>query len=359
MSRRLTVGKEWTLGRKIGAGSFGDIYIGTHERTKQDAAVKLEPAKTRHPQLAYEYRLYRLLAGTTGIPQALWFGREGDYNCLVLDLLGPSLEDLFSYCDRRFSLKTTLMLADQLISRVEALHTANYLHRDIKPDNFLIGLGRRSNLVYAIDFGLAKRFRDQRTHRHIPYQDGKSLTGTARYASINCHLGIEQTRRDDMESLGFVLIYFLKGSLPWQGMRASTKKEKYRLIQDKKISTAVDVLCRGLPPEFALYINYCRSLRFDDKPDYAFLRRHFRDLFYRSGFTPDFVYDWTQKGQADGVAPGRSSRAAVAAGGGSPRKQREHSPSRKKKPVPDGVLESDKEYRDKARAYKMSKRTKK
>jgi len=299
MARELRVGGRYRLGKKIGSGSFGDIYLGTNVQTGQDVAIKLEPLKSKHPQLAYEYKLYKILAGGVGIPPVRWFGKEGDYNVLVMDLLGPSLEDLFNYCGRKFSMKTVLMLADQLIARVEYIHSKNFIHRDIKPDNFLVGLGKKANLVYAIDFGLAKKYRDPKTHAHIPYSEHKNLTGTARYASINTHLGIEQSRRDDLESLGFVLIYFNKGSLPWQGLRAVTKKDKYDKISEKKMSTPIEVLCKGLSGEFATYLSYCRSMRFDDRPDYPYLRRLFRDLFYREGYHPDFVYDWTIKKHID------------------------------------------------------------
>jgi serine/threonine protein kinase len=171
------------------------------------------------------------------------------------------------------------------------------IHRDIKPDNFLMGHGQFSRYVFMIDFGLAKRYRSPRSGRHIPYREDKSLTGTARYASINAHLGIEQSRRDDLESLGFVLMYFLRGTLPWQGLKAKTKKEKYDKITEKKISTSIDALCRGYPDEFLTYLNYCRALRFDDKPDYNYLRRLFRSLFRKNGFRFDYVYDWTTKEQ--------------------------------------------------------------
>ncbi|KAG7021332.1 Casein kinase 1-like protein 1 [Cucurbita argyrosperma subsp. argyrosperma] len=360
------VGNKFRLGRKIGSGSFGEIYLGTNIQTNEEVAIKLElcyaevaPAfrfvsdsptgevldeknihersdlsetanlyvakfmqiakfsaeccslsfllswfiflkhillhisyiqenvKTKHPQLLYESKLYRILQGGTGIPNVRWFGVEGDYNVLVMDLLGPSLEDLFNFCSRKLSLKTVLMLADQMINRVEFVHSKSFLHRDIKPDNFLMGLGRRANQVYIIDFGLAKKYRDSSTHQHIPYRENKNLTGTARYASMNTHLGIEQSRRDDLESLGYVLMYFLRGSLPWQGLKAGTKKQKYEKISEKK------ALCRGYPSEFASYFHYCRSLRFDDKPDYAYLKRIFRDLFIREGFQFDYVFDWT------------------------------------------------------------------
>ncbi|CAH8262750.1 unnamed protein product [Arabidopsis lyrata] len=287
------VGNKFRLGRKIGSGSFGEIYLGTDVQTNEEVAIKLESVKTAHPQLSYESRIYRVLQGGTGIPNMKWYGVEGDYNVLVMDLLGPSLEDLFGYCHRKFSLKTVLMLADQMINRLEFIHSKSYLHRDIKPDNFLMGLGRRANQVYIIDYGLAKKYRDSSTHRHIPYRENKSLIGTPRYASLNTHLGIEQSRRDDIESLGYILMYFLKGSLPWQGLKAGNKKQKYDKISEKKVSTSIETLCRGHPTEFASYFHYCRSLRFDDKPDYAYLKRLFRNLFIREGFQFDFVFDWT------------------------------------------------------------------
>ncbi|XP_052886623.1 casein kinase 1-like protein 1 isoform X1 [Gossypium arboreum] len=287
------VGNKFRLGRKIGSGSFGEIYLGTNVQTNEEVAIKLENVKTKHPQLLYESKLYRILQGGTGIPNLRWFGVEGDYNVLVIDLLGPSLEDLFNFCSRKLSLKSVLMLADQMINRVEFFHSKAFLHRDIKPDNFLMGLGRRANQVYIIDYGLAKKYRDSSTHQHIPYRENKNLTGTARYASMNTHLGIEQSRRDDLESLGFVLMYFLRGSLPWQGLKAGTKKQKYEKISEKKVSTSIEALCRGYPTEFASYFHYCRSLRFDDKPDYAYLKRIFRDLFIREGFQFDYVFDWT------------------------------------------------------------------
>ncbi|XP_067931304.1 casein kinase I-like [Watersipora subatra] len=279
--------------KKLGAGSFGDIYMAINVTTGEEVAVKMEASSSRHPQLHYESKLYKLLSGGVGIPEAKYYGQESEYNVLVMDLLGPSLEDLFNYCSRRLTLKSTLMLADQMLQRVEFIHGKGFIHRDIKPDNFLMGVGQNCNKVYAVDFGLAKKYKDTRTQKHIPYREDKSLTGTARYASINTHLGVEQSRRDDMESLGYVFMYFCKGSLPWQGLKAGTKKQKYDKISEKKLSTSVDILCKGFPAEFAMYLNYCRSLRFDEQPDYMFLRQLFRILFKALNFQYDYVFDWT------------------------------------------------------------------
>merc|ERR1712013_536816 len=134
---------------------------------------------------------------------------------------------------------------------------------------------------------------DPKTQLHIPYREGKNLTGTARYATLNTHLGIEQSRRDDLEAIGYVLMYFIRGTLPWQGIKATGKKAKYEKIMEKKMKTPVEVLCKHFPTEFVTYLNYTRGLRFEDRPDYVYLRRLLKDLFFREGYQYDFVFDWT------------------------------------------------------------------
>ncbi|XP_020766148.2 casein kinase I-like [Odocoileus virginianus] len=286
------VGGRYKLVREIGCGSFGDVYLAIDLTNHEEVAVKLESQNAKHPWLVHEKELYNILQGGVGIPQIRWYGQETDCKVLVMDLLGPSLEDLFNLCSRKFTMKTVLMLADQMISRLEYVHTHNMIHRDLKPGNFLMGTGKHWKELFLIDFGLAKKYRDPSTGQHIRYRKGKSLTGTPLYASIRAHLGSEQSRRDDMESLGYVLMYFNRGSLPWQGLKAATVKQKREKISEMKRATPVDVLCDGFPIQFAMYLKHCRGLSFEEAPDYRYLRRLFRLLFRTLNYQYDYAFDW-------------------------------------------------------------------
>ncbi|ETS78914.1 hypothetical protein PFICI_08767 [Pestalotiopsis fici W106-1] len=283
----IRVGEIFRIGRKIGGSSLDSaVYYGTNILSGAEVAIKLETDTTRLRKLHREAPVYKTLAGGVGVPHVHWSGTELDRTALVLDMLGPSLEDLLQFCNGKFSLKTTLLLTDQLLSRLEYIHSKSIIHRNISPEVCLMGIGNGEDQVHVIDYSLSKKYRDPATHVHIPYRENKKLYGDPRYASINAHLGVEKSRRDDLESLGYMLLYFLRGNLPWQGRSAST-------IQETKLSTPTEVLYRGFPKEFATYMNHVRSLPFHHHPDYSYLRKIFRDLFASEGFQYDYVFDWT------------------------------------------------------------------
>ena len=209
-----------------------------------------------------------------------------------MELLGKSLEDVFQQQQKKFSIKTVCMIGIQMIDRLEFVHNKNIIHRDIKPDNFVLGLDNKSHIIYILDFGLSKKFRSSKTHQHIKFNVNKKLTGTARYASINALKGCEQSRRDDLEGIGYVLMYFLRGSLPWQGLHVHKGEDRYRKILAKKRSTSAEELCLGFPNEFVEYINYTRNLEFEADPDYKFLRGLLVSALEKQNSKYDFWYDW-------------------------------------------------------------------
>ncbi len=298
----------------IGSGAFGQIYLSYDMRDNTEVAVKKEIKKNqRKPQVQIESKIYQELLNISsninlngsdaiiqdnvqGVPKFYGVGECLDYYYLIIEFLGPNLIELFKYCNnKKFSVITLSLLAIQILNRIENLHKHNYIHRDIKPENFLIGTGYNSNILYLIDFGLSKRYNNPKTHQHIQYKEGRTLTGTARYVSINTHLGIEQSRRDDLESIGYVIIFFLKGVLPWQGLKDN--KNKYKKIMEKKLQIPTEILCFGLPEELTVYLNYCKSLKFEERPNYDYLRGLFLHLLNNSANAyclskDNFKFDW-------------------------------------------------------------------
>lgn len=285
------VNNQYRIGSRIGHGSTGAVHRGTDLSTGEEVAIKLEYLKGRHSlHLDLEARCYEAMTGKEGIPRLRWFGRECDYNVLVIDLLGSNLEELHLDLDRKFTLSTILKLAMQMISRVEALHGEGFVHCDIKPSNFAVGRGEQKQVIFLIDFGLAKRYRDPETGQHVPLRRC-SYAGTDRYSSINTHLGYSPTRRDDIESLGYSILYFFNGYLPWQSMAGANSRHKRTRIQQKKSSMSVEELCRGLPL-MADFFRHVRELKFDEAPDYAYLRRLFEALFERKRYRLEEDWDW-------------------------------------------------------------------
>ncbi|OHT09372.1 casein kinase [Tritrichomonas foetus] len=277
---------------KLGAGCFGEVYIGDCVQTGEEVAIKKEYISYKPPQLVYEMKVLRSLSGATGFPKFRGYWSGEGYNALAQTLLGENLGELFRKCNKRFTLKTVLMIADQMISRLQFLHFKNTLHRDIKPENFMIGQNNQDNTIYLIDFGLTKVYRDPISHIHIPMREGRSIVGTARYVSINTHIGIESSRRDDMESLGYLLIYFAKGKLPWQGIKAHDKTVKYGIILEKKRTCSPEELCQGLPKEFVFYLNDVKNLQFDEEPDYNKYREWFRNALLTLDEKYDYDFCW-------------------------------------------------------------------
>ena len=289
------INNRYTMDKCVGKGSFGEVYIGYDKIDKHLIAIKVADSTKKHI-LRHEHQIYQDLVNCSAnaplIPEVYWFGEYGDQSVLVMKYLGNSLEYLLNtYCAGKFGLKTTLMVSIQVFDLLKRLHSCGYIHRDIKPDNFLVGIGHERSQVYLIDFGLAKRYKSE-ARVHIKLNENKKLTGTARYASVNSHRKRELSRRDDMESLGYLMIYFLKGKLPWQGIPASNKEEKYEKIGDMKETYELHRLCEGVPREIYNFLAHVRSLEFKEKPNYHYLRSLLVNTFNRMGYKYNFRYDW-------------------------------------------------------------------
>jgi serine/threonine protein kinase len=275
--------------KKLGEGSFGQIYEANYKKEKY--ALKFEERKKDYNLLQNEAAIMNYLKGPN-IPFVKSYGFNNKYNILVMQLLGKSLEELLME-RKNFSLKTVCMLGYQMINTLEFIHERHILHRDVKPDNFVMGLDELSENVYLIDFGLAKKYRSMTTLIQYPLTKKDKLTGTARYASINALKGYEHSRRDELESVGYILVYFLKGKLPWQRIKANTKEEKYKKILEKKIEISSNELCKGLPKEFENFLEYTKQLKYEERPNYNILRKLLDNIMKRKNYNYDYIYDWT------------------------------------------------------------------
>ena len=283
---------KYTLMKKLGEGSFGRIYSAKENSTNNWYAIKLEN-KNRSQNLLESEAYIMSYLNSPRIPMVKSFGYTGDYNVLIMELMGKSLEDLFeSMPTKKMSVRCVCNIGYQMIEIIEYVHNKHIVHRDIKPDNFVMGKGNKSKFLFLLDFGLAKKYRSSTTLKHYPLIKKKHLTGTARYASINALNGYTQSRRDDLEAIGYVLVYFLLGRLPWQGMLNKNKDERYMKIMEVKRDTDPHILCKNLPVEFEKYITYTRNLEYEQDPDYNMLKNLFLKVLNDEEHCIDYYYDW-------------------------------------------------------------------
>ena len=284
---------KYLIRKKIGKGSFGIVYQGVNTSTNEKIALKVEK-REKNQQGTLENEAMRLvyLQGE-GIPKVYCYGNNQSHNLLVEELLGKSLEDIFNSYGKPFSLKTVCVLGIEMIKRIQSIHQKYYIHRDIKPDNFMTGRGENEKNIYIIDFGLAKKYYSISKAQHIKFCTGKHLIGTARYCARNAHRGYEQGRRDDIESIGYVLMYFLLGVLPWQGLKIKKNEDQFEKIAEKKYNTPFEELTEGQPEEFLMYFKYIDALKFEDQPNYLYLIGLFQNMIDK--YCRDCFYDFDWK----------------------------------------------------------------
>ena len=275
--------------KKLGEGSFGKVYKA--EYNGENYAIKMEHKTKEQGLLELEATIMSYLKGPN-IPYIKSYGYSGDFNVLVMQLLDKSLEDLINKYST-FSSKTVAMLGYQMVNILQYIHDRHIIHRDIKPDNFVMGAKEDNAKLYILDFGLAKKYRSSRTLIQYPYIKKKKLTGTARYASIHALEAYEQSRRDDLESVGYVLMYFLRGNLPWQGLKVRSKEDRYKKILEKKRETSSEYLCKDFPIQFFEYVDYTRKLEYEENPNYDLLKQKFKDVLKEINEEMDYIYDWT------------------------------------------------------------------
>ena len=280
---------------RLGIGSFGQIYKGIDTKTKNEIAIKIESKNSEAPQLNHEYKVLKKFELFEGFPKVYQIFSYEDILVLAMELLGDNLQNLLLKTEnKKFSLKTTLMLSIQIIKLIQTLHENNYIHRDIKPENFTIGLKNRNNQLYMIDFGIAKNIFDKK-NQHIEYMQGKNFMGNAKFCSIYTLMGIEQSRRDDLEAFGYMFYYFINGNLPWENIKSKNKIERNKKILDIKVDFLNQKQFDGVPDEFLCFMDYIKKLQFIQQPNYEYLISIFKGLMDKYNYKNDLCYEWCVK----------------------------------------------------------------
>ena len=284
------------LNKKIGSGSFGQIYQCLNKKTNEMLACKIESINELKPQLYHESKIMQLMKNCTGFPTCYDFILTEQDKILIMDLLGPNLDTIMNKLPnknslKRFSFKTSLMIMIQCLERLKSLHEKGIIHRDIKPENFVIGPKNKERIIYLIDFGLSKKISKDKI---IPtVKADRNIIGTMRYISMNTHQGYEQGKRDDLESLFYIIIYFIKGELPWQNIKTKSKAEKYsKIFEIKKKVTENGDLVEGLPLEMAKILEYILGLNFFEKPNYLLIKNAVEIMLNNFNLSNDLQFDW-------------------------------------------------------------------
>ena len=291
----------YELDKIIGRGRFGRVYKGINSDNGEFVAVKLEDRRNESKLLEEAETIKKIRKNCKGVPKIYKIGHSNKWNYMIMSYLGPNLEELFIYCKRSFSLKTSILLSLQTFKIIKGVHESGVIHRDIKPDNFVIGFGDSHNKIFLIDFGLSVSFIDEKTMQHTDYIHKHQFTGSFRYSSINNHKGIQQSRRDDLESISYMMIYFYKGKLPWQNIPAKDKRDKLKKTYQRKIETSLEELCEGCPKEFKQIVRYSRNLGYKEKPDYSYIEYLLNKVRKRNKIKNDGNYDWNIDNETDSL----------------------------------------------------------
>lgn len=315
----------WQLTAKLGRGSFGKVYKGKNIQTGEQVAVKIAQDYDGDERLQIEYDVYKGLRNTpteiVGVPRVHYFGKDRSHNVLVMDLLGNTLEETLRDCGGKLSIKSTLMIGIQLLRRLQLVHHKGYIHRDVKPGNMLIGLSD-DDRVYLLDFGVSEQYRDYETREHIKRAEERTIVGSVPFISINAHSGASQSPRDDLESLGYSLVYLFKGKLPWQDFKihllpwqqqgTKANLRLYRKLGVLKTKISLEKLCEDMPRSMIKYFRYVKGLESGARPNYAKLRGILRKGLEEEGLVEDRDFDWMQirKG-VSGSGNGRRTQMGI------------------------------------------------